>query len=217
MYVINIYLKKISLCRSPWPEELPNPSRSSAGKLSAHPKSISQSNIAVNPLPKTAPITRSQSQDINLSVVDSTSREPKVSLSDTCLDSARVKPTPIRPMTIKEQPSVSIEDDICSTDSSVLDENDLKKKKRKLFNFTKKSKNKGDWLQAMLRVGRVVNIYLFNHVRKHVFFVIVSLRKAINFLMDLYRNDKLFTFVWIYNFSVEEFYNLNLCCLNNFL
>ncbi|KAJ8955299.1 hypothetical protein NQ314_006912 [Rhamnusium bicolor] len=69
---------------------------------------------------------------------------PKSSLSDTCLDTNKVKPVPIRPITIKEQPSVSLEDDVCSTDSSVLDENDVKKKKRKLFTFSKKSKNKGD-------------------------------------------------------------------------
>ncbi|KAJ8919442.1 hypothetical protein NQ315_016540 [Exocentrus adspersus] len=130
---------------SPWSDETNQPqipAKPNAAKLSSHPKSISQSNIAVNPLPKSALITRSVSQDIATAVADPVA--PKSSLSDTCLENNKVKPAIIRPTTIKERPSVSVEDDICSTDSSVLDESDIKKKKRKLFTFSKKSKNKGD-------------------------------------------------------------------------
>lgn len=131
---------------SPWPEEANQPhipSRNSMGKLSSHLKSISQSNIAVTPIPKLAPMVRSCSQDIN--VCPAEPAVPKSSLSDTCIDTNKIlKPVPIRPMTIREQPSMSLEDDVCSTDSSVLDESEGKKKKRKLFNFSKKGKNKAD-------------------------------------------------------------------------
>lgn len=72
---------------------------------------------------------------------DSLSSRQKNSQSDTSLDNPS-KPRPVRQKTIKEQPSASVEDDLCSTDSSVVDE-DIKKKKRKLFpGFSKKSKIK---------------------------------------------------------------------------
>lgn len=72
---------------------------------------------------------------------DPLSSKQKNSHSDTCLDN-EARPKPIRQRTIKEQASVSVEDDLCSTDSSVVDE-DVKKKKRKLFpGFSKKSKMK---------------------------------------------------------------------------
>lgn len=86
---------------------------------------------------------RSYSQDINMNPPpDSLSSKQKNSHSDTCLDNQNKPKPPIRQRTIKEQPSVSIEDDVCSTDSSVVDE-DIKKKKRKLFpGFSKKNKIK---------------------------------------------------------------------------
>nr|QZZ63291.1 stromal interaction molecule-like protein [Leptinotarsa decemlineata] len=115
--------------------------RNITNRLSTHPKSISQSNISMNPPLKSTSMVRSVSQDIHTSITD---LKPKSSLSDTSLDVSKVKAGTMRQMTIKEQPSVSLEDDICSTDSSIIDENDIKKKKRKLIFFSKKSKNKGD-------------------------------------------------------------------------
>lgn len=86
-------------------------------------------------------MVRSYSQDINMNPPDTFSSKQKNSHSDTCLDN-QSKLKPVRQKTIKEQPSVSIEDDVCSTDSSVVDD-DVKKKKRKLFpGFSKKSKLK---------------------------------------------------------------------------
>ncbi|VEN58428.1 unnamed protein product [Callosobruchus maculatus] len=127
---------------SPWSEDTQSPTQTQPknviGRLSSNPKSVSQSNIYVNPSAKSTSMTRSYSQDINFSPTDS---RPKSSLSDTSLEVAKVKPL----KQIKEQPTVSVEDDVCSTDSSVLDESDSKKKKRsKLFSFNKKGKNKGD-------------------------------------------------------------------------
>ncbi|KAG5882768.1 hypothetical protein JTB14_029944 [Gonioctena quinquepunctata] len=119
----------------------PMPLRNITSRLASHPKSISQSNISVNPSSKSTTMIRSVSQDIHMPL---TELKPKSSLSDTSLDVTRAKAGTLRPMTIKEQPSVSLEDDICSTDSSTVDENDMKKKKRKLIFFSKKGKNKGD-------------------------------------------------------------------------
>lgn len=113
------------------------------GRFSCPPptnRSVSNNSIVVNP-PKPVSMVRSYSQDINTSPPDPLSSKQKNSHSDTCLDNQN-KPKPIRQRTIKEQPSVSIEDDVCSTDSSVVDE-DIKKKKKKLFPvFSKKSKIK---------------------------------------------------------------------------
>lgn len=86
-------------------------------------------------------MTRSFSQDTNVGTnVDLV--KAKSSQSDTSLD-APVKPKPLRQTTIKEQPCASLEEDICSTDSSLMDE-DIKKKKKKLFVFAKKNKGKND-------------------------------------------------------------------------
>lgn len=89
---------------------------------------------------KSTSISRSYSHDINIFCNEN---RPKSSLSDNSLDTGKMRQA-LKPMTIKEQPSASIEDDICSTDSSVLDDSELKKKKRKLFTFSKKGKNKGE-------------------------------------------------------------------------
>ncbi|CAH1996212.1 unnamed protein product [Acanthoscelides obtectus] len=128
---------------SPWSEDTLSSTtqtqpKNVVGRLSSNPKSVSQSNISLNLPAKPTSMTRSFSQDINVSPADT---KPKSSLSDTNLEVSKIKPL----KQIKEQPSVSIEDDVCSTDSSVLDESDSKKKKRsKLFSFNKKGKNKGD-------------------------------------------------------------------------
>ncbi|XP_044254508.1 stromal interaction molecule homolog isoform X2 [Tribolium madens] len=121
---------------STWPED--SSSYTKISKLSSNPRSISNNNISVTS--KSSQMTRSFSQDTNVGVLDSI--KPKSSQSDTSLD-APVKPKPLRQTTIKEQPSASIEDDICSTDSSLMDE-DIKKKKKKLFAFAKKNKGKND-------------------------------------------------------------------------
>ncbi|RZB94454.1 stromal interaction molecule -like [Asbolus verrucosus] len=122
---------------SNWPEEsISGYARTS--KLSSNPRSISNNNISI--ASRSSPMTRSLSQDINVGVLDS--GRPKSSHSDTSLD-APSKPKPLRQTTIKEQPCASLEDDICSTDSSLMDE-DIKKKKKKLFVFAKKSKGKND-------------------------------------------------------------------------
>lgn len=113
------------------------------GRFSCPPpnnRSISNNNIVVNTT-KPASIVRSYSQDINMSAPDLLASKQKNSQSDSSLDNQN-KPRPIRQKTIKEQPSVSIEEDLCSTDSSVVDE-DIKKKKKKLFpGFSKKNKIK---------------------------------------------------------------------------
>ncbi|EFA02431.1 stromal interaction molecule homolog isoform X2 [Tribolium castaneum] len=121
---------------STWPED--SSSYTKISKLSSNPRSISNNNIPLTN--KSSQMTRSFSQDTNVGTLDSV--KPKSSLSDTSLD-APLKPKPLRQTTIKEQPSASIEEDICSTDSSLMDE-DIKKKKKKLFAFTKKSKGKND-------------------------------------------------------------------------
>jgi hypothetical protein len=122
---------------STWPEDSVS-GYNKIGKLSSNPRSISNNNISV--ATKSSPMTRSLSQDINVGTVDSS--RPKSSHSDTSLD-APAKPKPLRQTTIKEQPCASVEDDICSTDSSLMDE-DIKKKKKKLFVFSKKNKGKND-------------------------------------------------------------------------
>lgn len=95
----------------------------------------------MSPQLQSTPIVRSFSTDIAVSEAKSKNSHP-----DTNIEAQKAKATStssVKQLTIKEQPS-ALEDDICSTDSSVLDENDVKKKKRKLFTFTKKNKNKAD-------------------------------------------------------------------------
>lgn len=87
-------------------------------------------------------MTRSQSQDTNVGTAAAAADlKSKSSQSDNSLDSAP-KSKSLRPTTIKEA-SGTIEEDVCSTDSSLMDE-ETKKKKKKLFGFSKKSKGKGD-------------------------------------------------------------------------
>lgn len=85
-------------------------------------------------------MTRSLSQDINAGALES--GRPKSSHSDTSLD-AIPKVKSLRHSVIREQPSTTLEEDVCSTDSSQMDE-EVKKKKKKLFGFSKKNKGKND-------------------------------------------------------------------------
>ncbi|XP_060530320.1 stromal interaction molecule homolog [Cylas formicarius] len=120
---------------SAYPEE-PSAIKILAKHLASNPKSISQSNISMNPpLPK--PISRAFSQDINLEDVP----RPKISASEGALEK---KTLSSKQLAIQENVEVPkqippIEDDICSTDSSLIEEGEVKKKKRKLFNFAKKT------------------------------------------------------------------------------
>lgn len=105
-------------------------------------RSISNNNILACPT-KGGHMVRSHSQDINTCLPDSSAfGQPKPSQSDGSLDRA-VRPITTKHATIKEQPSVSVEDDLCSTDSSLIEE-DIKKRKKKMFLFNKKGKSRGD-------------------------------------------------------------------------
>ncbi|KAF7285697.1 stromal interaction molecule [Rhynchophorus ferrugineus] len=121
---------------SSFPEELA--SRAAAPTVSNHTKSASQSNIiAKAPAPKIA--SRAFSQDMHVEEAS----KPKASNSDGVLEGHRAAAP--RQAIVQDLPkkAISIEDDICSTDSSVIEEVDgKKKKKRKLFNFPKKSSKK---------------------------------------------------------------------------
>lgn len=121
---------------STWPDD----SVTVRPKFSSNPRSISNNNIS---LPnKSSSITRSLSQDINVGALESS--KPKSSHSDTSLD-APPRIRSLRHSTIREQTSSStaLDEDVCSTDSSLMDE-DVKKKKKKLFGFSKKNKGKND-------------------------------------------------------------------------
>lgn len=124
--------------RSPWNEEIDNKNHSEKPtpvKLSNYSKS--QSSLLLNPLGKISTMSRSVSQDI--AVIGSISKA-KNSTSDTALNTECSS----KQIPKKESQLALHEDDVCSTDSSVLDEVDAKKKKRKIFTFTKKNKNKRD-------------------------------------------------------------------------
>lgn len=87
-------------------------------------------------------MVRSFSQDVNVGTTETHMPNSKSSYSDTSLDymdKKKSKKLPYKQQTIREQPSASNED-ICSTDSSVIDE-DVKRKKKKFFSF---GKNKTD-------------------------------------------------------------------------
>lgn len=72
------------------------------------------------------------------------SQMPKISQSETSLESIQLvnKSIPSKQKILRDQPSVALEEDICSTDSSTVDE-EVKKRRRKLFpGFSKKNKSK---------------------------------------------------------------------------
>lgn len=102
-------------------------------------RSISNNNIVSSS--KSGNMTRSQSQDISL-ISEIVSSHPKAAQSENALDHGS-KSKAGKPQTIKEQPSVSLEDEVYSTDSSLIDE-EIKKRKRKLFGFPKRNKTKRD-------------------------------------------------------------------------
>ncbi|XP_066137742.1 stromal interaction molecule homolog [Euwallacea fornicatus] len=102
-------------------------------QLSNHVKSASQSNISAKP---TKIFTRSLTQDINVEEIPKT----KSSSSEGTLETVKQRPSTIQETSILPKKTVSIEDDICSTDSSLIEEGEVKKKKRKLFNFSKRIK-----------------------------------------------------------------------------
>ncbi|KAF5302355.1 hypothetical protein FQA39_LY10394 [Lamprigera yunnana] len=111
-------------------------------RMSSQPpslRSISNSNLFGTL--KSGNITRSCSQDVNL-YSENMTISPKSAQSENALDRV-VKQKSMKQHTIKEQPSVSIEDDVYFTDSSLIEE-DSKKHRRKLFGFSKKSKPKND-------------------------------------------------------------------------
>ncbi|XP_017786217.1 PREDICTED: stromal interaction molecule homolog isoform X2 [Nicrophorus vespilloides] len=96
-------------------------------------RSVSNNSIVSSSKP-TGAINRSKSHDSNISEI---SYRPKAVQGEILLENTR--PQAAKPKVIKE--TACAEDDVYSTDSSVVDD-DVKKKKRKLFGFGKKSKAK---------------------------------------------------------------------------
>ncbi|XP_025836920.1 uncharacterized protein LOC112903991 isoform X2 [Agrilus planipennis] len=93
---------------------------------------------------KGSQMVRSQSQDINVALLENATSNPKPAQSESALDhNIKCKVIAARPQlpTAKEQSPLALEDDVCSTDSSVMDD-EVKKRKRKIFGFSKKNKNK---------------------------------------------------------------------------
>lgn len=74
---------------------------------------------------------KSYSHDVNLALLPTVPKSVEFEFASST-DSIAPKP-----MQAKEQSSASLEDDICSTDSSLLEE-ELKWRKRKFFNLKKK-------------------------------------------------------------------------------
>ncbi|XP_030750761.1 stromal interaction molecule homolog isoform X1 [Sitophilus oryzae] len=113
---------------------------------SNHGKSASQSNINVKP-PAPKITSRAFSQDIH-HVEEPPIKTKVYSSSDGFFEGPKTTSAPrlqaqaIQETAVPPKKAVSIEDDICSTDSSVIEEVEGKKKKRKLFNFAKKSHKK---------------------------------------------------------------------------
>ncbi|ERL89395.1 hypothetical protein D910_06764 [Dendroctonus ponderosae] len=64
----------------------------------------------------------------------------KSAASEGNLESAKARPAAIPEKACLPKKAISIEDDICSTDSSLIEDGEVKKKRRKLFTFSKKSK-----------------------------------------------------------------------------
>lgn len=115
-----------------FPEDL-LPKLPSVSPTSNHSKSASQSNISVKPTTKA--FVRSLTQDINLDEF----LKPKASASEGTLDATK-RPSATQEVHVLSKKAISIEDDVCSTDSSLIEDVEVKKKKRKLFNFSKRTK-----------------------------------------------------------------------------
>ncbi|KAK5643435.1 hypothetical protein RI129_007280 [Pyrocoelia pectoralis] len=110
-------------------------------RVSSQPPSLrSISNNNVSSSLRSGNIIRSYSQDINL--ISELAMHPKPAHSENALDRV-VKQKNLKQQAIKEQSSIAHEDDVYSTDSSLIDD-EMKKPKRKLFGFSKKSKPKND-------------------------------------------------------------------------
>ncbi|KAI4463902.1 stromal interaction molecule [Holotrichia oblita] len=130
---------------SNWGEE-PAPTVPKHTRVVSQPpsfRSISNTNMLNNN--KTSNMVRSYSQDVNIGATEVCLPNTKSSYSDTSLDymdKRKSKKIQHKQQTIREQPSASTED-ICSTDSSVVDE-DPKRKKKKFFSFGKKTMEKAD-------------------------------------------------------------------------
>lgn len=126
-----------------FPEDL-LPKLPTVSPTSNHSKSASQSNISVKPTTKT--FARSLTQEINLDEF----LKPKASASEGTLDATK-RPSATQEVHVLPKKAISIEDDVCSTDSSLIEDVEVKKKKRKLFNFSKRSK-KGEksWVELLL-------------------------------------------------------------------
>lgn len=121
------------------------------------PRSVSNNDIHVATPPKSGMI-RAYSQDSNI-VLETLGRakaHATTSSSDPSLEGAARLPS--RSST-RELQYGSIEEDVCSTDSSLM-EDDVKKKKRKLFSFAKKNKTKGDWAGTYFIYYYFLIIYL---------------------------------------------------------
>lgn len=122
-----------------WPEDTITTALKNSRVQSQPPSVRSISNNSII-LPKKANMVRSFSQDMPTAQPEHVIAKQNSSYSDTSLNNTKVKPFVQNIQnTIKEQP-VNSEEEIYSTDSSVIDE-ETKKKKRKLFSgFSKKNK-----------------------------------------------------------------------------
>ncbi|KAL3266208.1 hypothetical protein HHI36_010390 [Cryptolaemus montrouzieri] len=107
-----------------------------SSKTSLIPRTCSNNNTS---LMKPLPMKKSYSQDTTFSLLSNAAKAKSIEFEFA--SSAADSPLPLRSVQSKDQCSTSLEEDICSTDSSLLDE-ELKKRKRKFFNLKKKkSKN----------------------------------------------------------------------------
>jgi len=140
---LTLHTTRQNLFPRSFPEDL-LPKLPSVSPTSNHSKSASQSNISVKPTTKT--FARSLTQDINLDEF----LKPKASASEGTLDATK-RPSATQEVHVLPKKAISIEDDVCSTDSSLIEDIEVKKKKRKLFNFSKRSK-KGEksWVEFLL-------------------------------------------------------------------
>lgn len=127
-----------SYCLSsrPFPQDIASRTNSNRVHTSNHTKSASQSNISVKPIGAGKSFTRSLTQEMNVEEISLA----KAAASEGNLELAKARPAVIPEKTCLPKKAISIEDDICSTDSSLIEEGEVKKKRRKLFTFSKKSK-----------------------------------------------------------------------------
>ncbi|XP_044737139.1 stromal interaction molecule homolog isoform X2 [Chrysoperla carnea] len=105
-----------------------------------------------NNIPPAGPMVRSYSQDTNIATLEAepTALSKQACHSETCLDNSKSSPSQrslpnmrINKAIIKDQPLTINDDDFCSTDSSIVDE-EIKRRRRKIHfpAFAKKSRSK---------------------------------------------------------------------------